>query len=330
MEGGSAGVRPALATGRAEVLDNCEVVRIETAPGGGDVRAIHCRRMGESLTLRARVFVIAGGAVNSAGLLLRSGSEDWPDGLGNRSGQLGRNLMFHLSLMFAVWPGQHRTDKGAGRAVSVRDLYFHDGQRFGGIQAMGAVAGFPEILQSMHNHFETTRLGRLRPLRHTLRLPAMVLKTALGSARLLVGILEDLPYAENRVIAHPEDPERLHVSYRIADELRSRNTAFREAIRRSLKGRSCIFLNRDPLLNFAHCCGTARFGDDPRNSVLDRDCRVHGVSNLYVTDSSFMPTSTGINPSLLIAANALRVGDVIADRAGAGAFADATLAVAAR
>ena len=53
------------------------------------------------------------------------------------------------------------------------------------------------------------------------------------------------------------------------------------------------------------------YGDDPRSSVLDRDCKVHGLDNLYVADSSFMPTSNGVNPSLTIAANALRVGDHI-------------------
>ena len=67
-----------------------------------------------------------------------------------------------------------------------------------------------------------------------------------------------------------------------------------------------------PQLNFAHPCGTLRFGDDPRTSVLDPDCRMHGIENLYVADSSFMPTSNGVNPSLTIAANALRVADAVA------------------
>ena len=74
-----------------------------------------------------------------------------------------------------------------------------------------------------------------------------------------------------------------------------------------------MFMGYAPELNFAHPCGTLRFGDDPKTSVLDRDCRVHGLDNLYVTDSSFMPTSNGVNPSLTIAANALRVADAIVD-----------------
>jgi choline dehydrogenase-like flavoprotein len=57
----------------------------------------------------------------------------------------------------------------------------------------------------------------------------------------------------------------------------------------------------------AHVCGTCRFGTDPKNSVLDPQNRAHEMDNLYVVDASFFPSSTGMNPGLTIAANALRV-----------------------
>ena len=60
---------------------------------------------------------------------------------------------------------------------------------------------------------------------------------------------------------------------------------------------------------FSHAVGTVRMGEDPAASALDADCRYRGVDNLYVVDGSFMPTSAGVNPSLTIAANALRVGE---------------------
>ena len=75
-----------------------------------------------------------------------------------------------------------------------------------------------------------------------------------------------------------------------------------------------LFLNREVEVNLAHPCGTLRFSDDPSRGVLDRECRAHDAANLYVADSSFMPTSTGVNPSLTIAANALRVAAAIARR----------------
>jgi choline dehydrogenase-like flavoprotein len=63
-----------------------------------------------------------------------------------------------------------------------------------------------------------------------------------------------------------------------------------------------------------HILGGARFGSDPRDSVLDPDCRVWGFDNLYVTDGAFMPTSGGANPTLTIEANSFRVADKIGGR----------------
>ena len=59
-------------------------------------------------------------------------------------------------------------------------------------------------------------------------------------------------------------------------------------------------------MNYGHPCGTCCFGNDPATSVLNRDNRAHDVENLYVVDASFMPRSGAVNPSLTIAANALR------------------------
>ena len=63
--------------------------------------------------------------------------------------------------------------------------------------------------------------------------------------------------------------------------------------------------------SFSHAVGTLRFGDDPKESVLDKNCRFWGIDNLFVLDGSFMPSPGGVNPSLTIAANALRVADYI-------------------
>jgi choline dehydrogenase-like flavoprotein len=64
----------------------------------------------------------------------------------------------------------------------------------------------------------------------------------------------------------------------------------------------------------AHQNGTIRFGNDPKTSALDRDCRAHEVDNLYVVDASFFPSSGAVNPALTIMANALRVADHLRER----------------
>jgi len=71
---------------------------------------------------------------------------------------------------------------------------------------------------------------------------------------------------------------------------------------------------RLPLAAVAHQNGTVRFGDDPKTSALDRNCKAHEVDNLYVVDASFFPSSGAVNPALTIMANALRVADHLKER----------------
>ena len=69
-----------------------------------------------------------------------------------------------------------------------------------------------------------------------------------------------------------------------------------------------------PIAGVAHQVGTVRFGRDPADSVLDENCKAHQVDNLYVVDTSFFPSIGAVNPALTAMANALRVGDHLADR----------------
>lgn len=61
-------------------------------------------------------------------------------------------------------------------------------------------------------------------------------------------------------------------------------------------------------------CGTCRFGEDPKTSVLDLNCLTHDIENLYVVDGSFFRSSAAANPTLIIIANALRVGNHLLER----------------
>jgi choline dehydrogenase-like flavoprotein len=69
-----------------------------------------------------------------------------------------------------------------------------------------------------------------------------------------------------------------------------------------------------PIAGCAHQAGTCRFGTDPAASVLDTDCKAHELDNLYVVDTSFFPSIGAVNPALTAMANALRVGEHIAQR----------------
>lgn len=313
MDGRTAGIEPALATGNAELLDLCTVVAVH-----GDERRVsylEAQHEGRTINLRAHNYVLAAGGLGSPRLLLSSRSELWPDGFGNGNDLVGRNLMFHLTEMIAIWPAKGMKSSGPTKSLALRDFYYVDGARFGALQAMGVDASYGMIVHYLNGVFDRSILRRLRPLRGLTRVVGYAAARIFGQAKIFAGIVEDLSYPENRVTIDAEDPEKLSFEYTVPAELNQRRRSYRRIIRRTLKGHRTAFLSLEPSLNVAHCCGTLRFGDDPDTSVLDRDCRMHGIENLYVADSSFMPTSLGINPSLTIAANALRVGDLIADAA---------------
>ena len=74
-------------------------------------------------------------------------------------------------------------------------------------------------------------------------------------------------------------------------------------------GYPLVFVEPMGIATNSHQCGTVRFGNDPRTSVLDPYCKAHDLANLFVVDSSFFPSSGAMNPALTIAAQALRVAD---------------------
>jgi choline dehydrogenase-like flavoprotein len=313
MDGRSAGVEPALATGNAALLADCAVE--ELIEDRGRITALRVRAAGQEHRLRADIVVLAAGALQSPGLLLRS-TATRPEGVANSSGWVGRGLMFHLSEMIALWPRRGSPVVGATRTLSFRDLYTEGDRRLGIVQSMGITAEAGRIALHLKSVLARTPLRRLPGIGQVATLFARASAVIFGSATVLVGIVEDLAYHENRVRPHPDDPEVPQIDYRISDELKSRRSLFRDTIHRRLRGHRVLFLTYSPTLNFGHPSGTLRFGTDPATSVLDPDCKAHDLDNLYVADSSFMPSSMGVNPSLTIAANALRVAEGIAVRMG--------------
>jgi choline dehydrogenase-like flavoprotein len=142
---------------------------------------------------------------------------------------------------------------------------------------------------------------------------------------------EDLPRPENRVTLAEDG--NLQISYT------STNNQAKDRLFGRLKDmladlgmhqghllpHHAYLKNEIPVAGVAHQAGTCRFGTDPNASVLNADCRAHEVDNLYVVDTSFFPSIGAVNPALTAMANALRIGDHLIERLGAGqARAEAT------
>ncbi len=303
------GVWPALRHSNARLLDRCEVLRLES--DGDRIKEVVALREGRELRLRARFVVMAAGAYHSPVLLLRSKGPGGPGTLANRSDQVGRNLMFHVSDFIAVWPKRRGATAEAQKSLAFRDHYQHEGRPLGAVQSTGMSADYGNVLFHLRKQFDESPLRSLRPLRAALRVPAKIATRVFGKATIFATIQADLPYGENRVLLDPDAAGGMRFEYTVRPELRRRVELFRRLVKQAFAPLWSFFLGGNVNLNHGHPCGTLRFGTDPRTSVLDRNCRAHDVENLYVVDGSFMPSSGGTNPSLTIAANSLRVAERI-------------------
>ena len=293
------------------LLTNAFVDRLTTDARGGSVTGVEVVIAGQRQTLASDIVVVACGALSSALLFLRSASEGHPDGLANSSGQVGRNYMRHNNatvLAISREPNPTQFQKTLG----LNDFYYgHDRSPMndweyplGHIQMVGKsdgtqieAEGLPGFLQWL-------------PTRPFSWIAEHSIDFWLTS--------EDLPIPENRIfykdaMVHLDLSEtNMEAHHRLREKLRT--MLGRLDIHPHLLDRR-LYLGKDtPIGGTAHQAGTLRFGPDPATSVLDLDCRAHGIDNLYVTDASFFPSIGAVNPTLTIIANALRVADTIAGR----------------
>jgi choline dehydrogenase-like flavoprotein len=134
---------------------------------------------------------------------------------------------------------------------------------------------------------------------------------------------EDLPDADNRVTLNPAmtDSDGLPapaLHYRVGENTRLMLTHGIARARDTLMAAGATAVMTNPLVESAgfHFLGTARMGDDPRRSVTDPLCRVHGVPGLLVVDGSVFVTAGAVNPTSTIQAIALRAADALAREIG--------------
>ena len=240
------------------------------------------------------VFILAANAFLTPALLQRSASEHFPNGLANSSGLVGRNLMLHASAHVFVRPKRiSRTlSLGMNYGLSLNDFYVHKGEKLGNLHAHPIVNRDQAVRFVVENSWGLDLLPG--PLRYLVASKGTFLSCPWTA---FAAIVEDLPYLENYVAAKAGSEEDIVYNYRYPPELRRRTRlmvdGFKAAVAALFDVRSL-----EPVgdLNGSHVCGTCRFGDDPRMSVLDRENRAHDLDNLYVLDASFFPSSGGINP----------------------------------
>ena len=301
------GVRPALEHDNVTLLTNARATRLETSGDGATVTEVVVERDGAEERYRGDIVVLACGAANTAALLLRSASDAHPNGLANGSDQVGRNYMFHNSqAVLALSRDENPTI--FQKTLGINDFYFSSPDTdypLGNIQMVG---------KSQAPMFRGEKPGE------TKLAPGWSLeKIALHAVDFWLST-EDLPRPDNRVALDREGrvtltytPTNGEPAKRLYGQLRSMLGKLRMHDDH-LFHRFAYLKTAIPVAGVAHQAGTCRFGSDPKTSALDVSCRAHEVDNLYVADTSVFPSIGAVNPALTAMANALRVGDHIAER----------------
>jgi len=305
-------IRPAIEKYGAKLLRGCEAVNV-IADSRRNIAAVEFRQGTSNIRLKATVYVLSAGAVHSPILLQRSGSEFWPMGIGNDHDLVGRNLMRHMLNLFLLKVPPN-TLRGNVKELGLNDMYFRRGKKYGTVQSFGYLPPPTVLIMDVDNKVERSGNSVLKLMYPFVRSSLLKIIASMTTEKLiLASIMEDYPHRDNRVFSTRDgDRESIVINYEVKDEAKRRDAEFRRFVKRAIEPINAKVLREaENNERLAHACGTCRFGEDPHASVLDKYNRVHGVDNLYVVDSSFFPTSGGTNPSLTIAANALRVGDYL-------------------
>ena len=262
----------------------------------------------------ARAVVMAANGVGTPRLLLLSTSLEFPDGLANRSGLVGKNLMHHVTgMVTGVFGEDLEAYKGPfAAAIVCQEFYETD-------RARGAVRGIQMQLIRGGGPLGTA-IGRYSPqipwgAGHHERLLAQ-----LGRTATLAVTTEDLPRQSNHVGLDPELVDSngipcpsLHYeidenTWTLLDFGSARaSEAFAEAGATEIVAQRLI-----PGTGF-HLMGTTKMGLDPASSVVDSFGRAHDVANLFVVDGSLFVTCASLNPTSTIQALALRTADHIVE-----------------
>ena len=303
------------ATGNLSVLLGTRAERIVTDATGqvtgvdliGDVGGSRWR-----LTVDAEDVVVAAGAVESARLLLASGSDREPDGLGNTHDQVGRHLQGHLyGGAIGIFDEVVNDLVGPGPSISTHDFrHGNDGLVGGGMIA---------------NEFVPTPVSTFGNLRHAGLIGPHGLAAKQGLRRLLprmqgvVGPVQEVTSADSRVRLDPSVTDSLGIPVaRLSGRLHPNDLAVQQLLGeraadwlRAAGATTTIAYRPSPENEVPssgqHQAGTCRMGTDPATSVTDPYGRVWDHPNLRVIDGSLHVTNGGVNPVLTIFANAFRI-----------------------
>ena len=308
-------------TGRCEIRPNSYVHRIETDANGRATGAVYFDEKRNVHMQRAKAVVVCANGAETPRLLLLSANKQFPNGLANSSGIVGKNLMFNIyATVTGLYENQLNEYKGYAVSRVLHDFYELDAQKVGfyGGGGLDARIDFTPI---------TFAFGGLPP-----GTPRWGKDFKAALAHNFTRTMEvachgtSLPVENNSFSLDPELKDAwglpaLRLTYKDhPDDLKLTNWLLERAheIHEAAGARRKWSFPVGEQQFGVHLLGTCRMGNDPKTSVINADHRTHDVKNLFLCDGSSLVTSGRGQPTMTIEALAFRAADRITGLAKRG------------
>jgi choline dehydrogenase-like flavoprotein len=290
-------VRPLVKAGRLRLVTGAHVTRLNWSSSAGRVDEVEYldRETHEVRRIRARCVVLAAGALESPRLLMQSISSDFPEGLGNSSGVLGKYLHDHPRVWFPIVSNKPLHAPAHLMYLS-RDTY--SAQR--PLSGVSASIG----LRKAADRLRTYARGRVSEL--GVQLFGTMVPTEDCFLR-----LTDIGSSDPR-------ENKLGISMHYDEHARRGLDAGRARLVEMFAAGGVTVTPVEPLHELmpgtsVHYGGAARMHRSPKYGVLDGRNRMHDVANVAVCDASSFPTGPEKNPTLTAMAISARAADLMAD-----------------
>ena len=312
-------IKDALLTNNVTIIPNAFVVKLNTDKNKKIESATYILKNGQKKELKAKLFVVAAQAVETSRLLLNSKDENFPSGVANNSGNVGKNFLSSSGgIVSATFDETNMNLKdlletGVFVNRSLMDWYYTKEFKGGTIDILFEHAN--PIRRASFLRFDGNDLLIGEELQNK------IFETFTKTRTLNIEIFTDwtpndnsfisvdenykdkygIPVANIRIGTHPQDM----IASKFLEE---------KAIKlfEKMGGKNIVSdISALPSSNLQ--AGGCRFGNDAKTSVLNKFCQAHEVSNLFVTDGSFMPTGGSVPFTWTIYANSFRVADYIKD-----------------
>jgi choline dehydrogenase-like flavoprotein len=292
---------------------HCRVREITIDKQGLANGVIYYDESGLECFQEAKLVIVACNGVGTPRLLLNSKSAQFPDGLANNSGLVGKNLMLHpLGYVEGVFDKDIDSHLGPhGCCMQSQEFYETDKSR-------GFVRGYTMQILRGPGPLETALSGVMRRQIPVGEGHHEAFASLFGKTIGMGVIVEDLPEEENSVTLDPEltDSNGIpapKINYRLGENSKKMLVFGLDKGKEVMKAAGAIkTLAFGPVRNTGwHLMGTTRMGINPKHSVVNKYGQTHDIKNLFIVDSSIFVTSGGVNPASTLQALSLFITDYI-------------------